>query len=164
MTNAFDRINRKKNRPKVPKRTDPLNDTNQNSNQLENVSTKPNDEAVSSIAETLANQAIQSDSQQLVSITNESNNELLQFKTVSASWRIHPEVKQELDDLVKNKNSTAEIKITKDTLVEAAIVICQQNPQILESVLEEARSRQEFRNKVGAYKRSQAILQKLNDQ
>lgn len=162
MTNAFDRIKKKK-RPKVSKRTDPLNDTNHKSTQLETASIESLDLTTSSATETTEETEIQSNSQQLVSITNNINSKLLEFKTVSASWRIHPEVKQGLDALIKAKNSAESVKITKDTFVEAAIFICQQNPQILASVLDEAKTRQEYRNKAGAYKRSQSILQKLNE-
>jgi len=163
MTNAFDRIKKNK-RPKVSKRADPLNDTNQKSIQLETVSTEDVNESILSPSEHTENNARPSNSQQLVSIANNTNNKLLEFKTVSASWRIHPQVKQHLDALIKDNNLSESVKITKDTFVEAAIFICQQNPQILASVLNEAKTRQEYRNKVGAYKRSQAILQKLNEQ
>lgn len=166
MNNAYNRIGRK-NRPKVAKRLDPLNDTNQKQHQLENTSPTDLDTLLTDTVKTdiaINNKDIQASSEPLIPDANDINSTYLQFKTVSASWRIHPEVKKAIDSLIQENNSTDTVKITKDTFVEAAIVICQQNPQILQSVLEEARIRQTFRNKVGAYKRSISTMQKLNPQ
>lgn len=166
MNNAYNRIGRK-NRPKVAKRLDPLNDTNQKQQQLENTSPTELDTSLTDTAETdiaIENEDLQTSSEPLIPSVNDINSTYLQFKTVSASWRIHPEVKKEIDSLIQENNSVDTIKITKDTFVEAAIVISQQNPQILQSVLEEARNRQTFRNKAGAYKRSISTMQKLNPQ
>ena len=166
MSSAYNRIGRQ-NRPKVAKRLDPLNDSNQKYQQSENTSPtepQPPTNQISETTDTIDNNDFQTPSDILSSNTDHINSKYLQFKTVSASWRIHPEVKKALDSLIDENNSTDTIKITKDTFVEAAIFICQQNPQILESVLQEARIRQAFRNQAGAYKRSISTMQKLNQQ
>lgn len=151
MTNAFDRIKNRNTRPKVARRTDPLNDINQKSDRLEKESIDFSQEDVKT-SQVQASQSTQVESDKLISNVKDINNKYLQFKTIAQSLRIQPEIKEAISDIVRGQ------KITKDTLIEAAIVICQQNPQIMESILAEAKRRQEFRNRAGAVKRSHTLL------
>ena len=151
MTNAFDRIKNRNTRPKVARRTDPLNDINQKSDRLEKESIDFSQEDVKT-SQVQASQSTQVENDKSISNVKDINNKYLQFKTIAQSLRIQPEIKEAISDIVRGQ------KITKDTLIEAAIVICQQNPQIMESILAEAKRRQEFRNRAGAVKRSHTLL------
>lgn len=151
MTNAFDRIKNRNTRPKVARRTDPLNDINQKSDRLEKESIDFLQEDVKT-SQVQASHSTQVKNDKSISNVKDINNKYLQFKTIAQSLRIQPEIKEAISDIVRGQ------KITKDTLIEAAIVICQQNPQIMESILAEAKRRQEFRNRAGAVKRSHTLL------
>ena len=151
MTNAFDRIKNRNTRPKVARRSDPLNDINQKSDRLEKESIDFLQEDVKT-SQVQASHSTQVKNDKSISNVKDINNKYLQFKTIAQSLRIQPEIKEAISDIVRGQ------KITKDTLIEAAIVICQQNPQIMESILAEAKRRQEFRNRAGAVKRSHTLL------
>lgn len=151
MTNAFDRIKNRNTRPKVARRTDSLNDINQTNDRLEKESIDFSQEDVKT-SKVQASQSTQVENDKSISNVKDINNKYLQFKTIAQSLRIQPEIKEAISDIVRGQ------KITKDTLIEAAIVICQQNPQIMESILAEAKRRQEFRNRAGAVKRSHTLL------
>ena len=151
MTNAFDRIKNRNTRPKVARRTDPLNDIKQKSDRLEKESIDFLQEDVKT-SQVQASHSTQVKNDKSISNVKDINNKYLQFKTIAQSLRIQPEIKEAISDIVRGQ------KITKDTLIEAAIVICQQNPQIMESILAEAKRRQEFRNRAGAVKRSHTLL------
>lgn len=53
-------------------------------------------------------------------------------------------------------------KIIRDNFIEAAYIACSENPELMQTVLQEAKRRYQQRKKIGEIKRIQTLLRKMN--
>lgn len=158
MTEAIERL-KNRQRKKVNARNSSLTENNQTANESNN-----NDlltESSQIINESNNNDLLTESSQ----TTNESsNNDLLtkssqtinlQAEPIRRTIRLDPIVDEYMDTLCK------ENRVTRETLIEAAILICGKNQRTLNKVITDAKDRYQNRKRVGELKKLQTMSRKL---
>lgn len=79
------------------------------------------------------------------------------MKTKASTLRLEETIATELTFLCKREG------ISREVLVEAMFLYCQENPSALESVLEEARTRNEKRQEISNRKRAQTMMKRFGE-
>ncbi len=144
--NAIDRL-KNRERKKVTKRNASLNqdlDKSHDSSEIESNNKKETTE--------VSNSVIESNSQyQIKSLPT------LDQEPIRRTIRLDPPVDELIDDLCKGN------KITRDTLFEAAILVCSNNQKVMKKVLAEAQERYLQRKRVGELKKINTMSRKYKD-
>lgn len=66
-------------------------------------------------------------------------------------------------DIDTNLDSFCNVnKITRDTFLEAAFIVCSQNEELLQEVLNQARKRYQQRKQAGEQRKFQTLAKKIN--
>lgn len=86
----------------------------------------------------------------------QSNNFQEPQALVSFTLRVDESIERGLKSLCSNE------KITKETFLEAAYLVCQQNNEMMEKVLEISKDRRKERRETGVTRRAQAMTKYLN--
>ncbi|NBD31388.1 MAG: CopG family transcriptional regulator [Cyanobacteria bacterium] len=79
------------------------------------------------------------------------------LKTKPSTLRLEETIATELTLLCKREG------ISREVLVEAMFLYCQENPSALESVLEDARTRNEKRQEISNRKRAQTMMKRFGE-
>jgi hypothetical protein len=149
MSDVFDRL-KNKARPTVPARdtslakkenTEELNDTITEISHSSN--TKEGNEVINEVLKdstTTFRQEQQADVPQ----------------TVRRTIRLEEDIDSKLDAFCTAK------KITRDNFIEAAFVVCSQNEELMQEILEEAKQRYQHRKQLGEQRKFQTMAKKLN--
>lgn len=77
-------------------------------------------------------------------------------QTVRRTIRLEEEVDTQLDILCNTK------KITRDNFIEAAFLVCSQNEELMQKILEEAKQRYQHRKQLGEQRKFQTMAKKMN--
>ena len=143
MNDALDRIRQKK-RPTVPSREDEMKS---DSAAQEQNKTAPNqDSEVSSNQNTETNLGLD------IKIPR-----YLDLKTKASTLRLEEKIATELTQLCKEEG------ISREVMVEAMFLYCQDHPSVLEAVLEEARIRNEQRQEISNRKRARTMMKRFGE-
>jgi hypothetical protein len=137
MNDAFERL-QKRARPKVPPRDDSL------IKRPDDQKTKFSHSAQSSQPEALSR--------------DEPNDGDEQPEVVRRTVRLESEVDSEIERLCSTS------KITREVFLEAAYLVCQENPQVMEEVLALAKARYQQRKAAGEQRKLKTMEKKLRTQ
>lgn len=137
MNDAFERL-QKRARPKVPPRDDAL-------------MKRPDDQM------TEFSYSVQSSQPEALS-SDEPNDGDKQPEVVRRTVRLESEVDSEIERLCSTS------KITREVFLEAAYLVCQENPQVMEEVLALAEARYQQRKAAGERRKLKTMEKKLRTQ
>lgn len=144
--NAIDRL-KNRERKKVTKRNVSLNkdlDNSYDSSEIESNNKKEITE--------VSNSVIESNNQKQIKSLPTLNQE-----PIRRTIRLDSAVDELIDDLCKGN------KVTRDTLFEAAVLVCRQNQKVMKEVLTEAKERYLRRKRVGELKKISTMSRKYKD-
>jgi hypothetical protein len=79
-------------------------------------------------------------------------------QTFRRTIRLEQDIDSELDVLCTTQ------KITRDTFIEAAFIVCSQNKELMQEVLGEAKKRYHQRKQAGEQRKFQTMAKKINHQ
>ncbi|MBD2616121.1 hypothetical protein H6G94_33590 [Nostoc punctiforme FACHB-252] len=77
-------------------------------------------------------------------------------QTVRRTIRLEQDIDTELDVFCTAK------KVTRDTFIEAAFIVCSQNEELMHDILEEAKKRYHQRKQAGEQRKFQTMAKKIN--
>lgn len=137
MNDAFERL-QKRARPKVPPRDDAL-------------MKRPDDQM------TEFSHSVQSSQPEALS-SDEPNDGDKQPEVVRRTVRLESEVDSKIERLCSTS------KITREVFLEAAYLVCQENPQVMEEVLALAEARYQQRKAAGERRKLKTMEKKLRTQ
>lgn len=149
MSDVFERL-KKKTRPSVPARDTTLvkvqhdNLLNDQITEFSHLPEKPKPDLDS---EEVINDKVSTSNQ-------EQHLELPQI--IRRTIRLEQDIDTNLDSFC-NVN-----KITRDTFLEAAFIVCSENEELLQEVLKQARKRYQQRKQVGEQRKFQTLAKKIN--
>ena len=144
--NAIDRL-KNRERKKVTKRNASLNKDLDHSHDLSEIESNNKKETTE-----VSNSVIESNSQDPIKSLPTPAQE-----PIRRTIRLDPAVDELIDDLCKGN------KVTRDTLFEAAILVCNQNQKVMKKVLAEAQERYLQRKRVGELKKINTMSRKYKD-
>lgn len=80
------------------------------------------------------------------------------LKTKASTIRLEETIATELAQLCREEN------ISREVLIEAIFLYCQNHPSVLEAVLEKARTRNEHRQEISNRKRAQTMMKRFGEE
>ncbi|MFP4134366.1 MAG: hypothetical protein ACLFTJ_09445 [Halothece sp.] len=143
MNDALDRVRQKK-RPTVPSRESEMKS---DSTQEQNKTSSNQDSEVSSNQDTETNRSLDT-----------KISRYQDLKTKASTLRLEEKIATELTQLCKEEG------ISREVVVEAMFLYCQNHPSVLEAVLEEARTRNEERQEISNRKRAQTMMKRFGEE
>jgi alanyl-tRNA synthetase len=149
MSDVFERL-KKKTRPSVPARDTTLVKVQHDNLQNDQISEFSH----------LSDQAKpDSDSEEVIKDKVSTSNQKQQIELpqiIRRTIRLEQDIDTNLDSFC-NVN-----KITRDTFLEAAFIVCSENEELLQEVLNQARKRYQQRKQVGEQRKFQTLAKKIN--
>lgn len=158
MNDAFDRL-KNRSRATVKPRDNSLAE-------LENYSmTKFSQDVITesgapeAVAEAQDSALTETDNYSMTKFSQDAITELLEPEpvVVRRTIRLEEEIDEALSRVCRNE------RITRDTFLEAAYLICSQNAELMQSVVAEARSRRKHRQESGERRKYETMKRKFSD-
>jgi hypothetical protein len=150
MSDVFDRLKKKGARPTVPTRDTSLvkkeNTEIVNDQMTEFSHSEKTEEQDSANSEGLKDNPTVSPQEQQSDLP----------QTVRRTIRLEQDIDTELDVFCTAK------KVTRDTFIEAAFIVCSQNEELMQEILEEAKKRYQQRKQAGEQRKFQTMAKKIN--